>query len=89
MPIPDIEIKRQYSISQVNALTGIPKSTIRFWEKHFQDYLQPLRTTGNQRRYDVNAVEYLKKIQNLVKIEGLTLDGARKRLELEGLSPPF
>ena len=83
MPGPESVNKPIFSISQVNALTGIPKSTIRFWEKQFSDYLQPYRTDGNQRRYDKGDVEYLNKINHLVKVEGLTLEGARKRLELE------
>lgn len=70
-----------FSISQVNALTGVPKSTIRFWEKEFQDFLIPFRTTGNQRRYDTGTVEVVKKIDNLVNIEGFTLDGARRQLK--------
>ena len=40
---------RMFSIGQVNAITGIPKPTIRYWEKEFKDYLDPARTTGNQR----------------------------------------
>ncbi len=70
-----------FSISQVNALTGVPKSTNRFWEKEFQDFLIPFRTTGNQRRYDTGTVEVVKKIDNLVNIEGFTLDGARRQLK--------
>ncbi len=70
-----------YSISQVNALTGVPKSTIRFWEKEFEDYLVPLRTSGNQRRYDRSSVEIIEKINRLVNLEGYTLEGARRQLE--------
>ena len=69
-----------YSISQVNALTGVPKSTIRFWEKEFEEFLVPLRTTGNQRRYDRNTVETIEDIHRLVNEEGYTLEGARKQL---------
>ena len=72
-----------YSISQVNAITGVPKSTIRFWEKEFRDYLNPLRTEGNQRRYDMQTVETLKKIHHLVNEEGYTLEGARRKLNSE------
>lgn len=70
-----------YSISQVNALTGVPKSTIRFWEREFKDFLVPLRTIGNQRRYDRNTVEMIEKINRLVNIEGYTLDGARRQIQ--------
>ena len=70
-----------YSIGQVNALTGIPKPTIRFWEKEFAEFLIPLRTDGNQRRYDRESIERLEKIRQLVHEEGYTLDGARRKLE--------
>ena len=74
-------INRLYSISQVNALTGVPHPTLRFWEKEFSEYLEPQRTVGNQRRYDNEYVENIKLINQLVKVEGITLDGARRKLE--------
>lgn len=70
-----------YSISQVNALTGVPKSTIRFWEKEFSEFLVPLRTDGNQRRYDYQAVEVIEKIDQLVNSDGYTLEGARRKMK--------
>ncbi|HHE46308.1 MAG TPA: MerR family transcriptional regulator [Bacteroidetes bacterium] len=75
-PMPDA----LYSISQVNALTGVPKSTIRFWEKEFNQFLSPLRTAGNQRRYDSKAVEIIARINQLVNTEGYTLEGARRKM---------
>ncbi|MCF7810627.1 MerR family transcriptional regulator [bacterium] len=72
-----------YSISQVNALTGVPKSTIRFWEKEFIDFLIPLRTTGNQRRYDREKVDVIENINRLVNQDGYTLEGARRQLANE------
>ena len=69
-----------YSISQVNALTGVPKSTLRFWEKEFAEFLVPLRTTGNQRRYGAQTVELIEKIDQLVNGEGYTLEGARRKI---------
>ena len=69
-----------FSISQVNALTGVPKSTIRFWEKEFKEFLVPHRTKGNQRRYDRAAVEIVENINRLVTVEGYTLEGARRQL---------
>ena len=69
-----------YSISQVNALTGVPKSTIRFWEKEFEEFLTPLRTTGNQRRYDEKTVSIVTEINQLVNVEGYTLEGARRKM---------
>lgn len=78
-----------YSISQVNALTGVPKSTIRFWEKEFSDFLNPLRSEGNQRRYDKETVETIQTIDRLVNDEGYTLEGARRKLKpVEKVSAP-
>ncbi len=73
---------RLYSIGQVNAITGIPKPTIRYWEKEFERFLDPARTTGNQRRYDEKSIADLEKINYLVKVQGYTIDGARRKLEL-------
>ena len=72
-----------YSIAQVNAITGVAKPTIRFWEKEFKDYLNPLRTEGNQRRYTRNDIELIERINHLVRQEGFTLEGARRKLEAE------
>ena len=74
-------VETLYSIGQVNAITGIPKTTIRFWEKEFSSFLVPLRSAGNQRRYDVKTVATLKMIDQLVNDEGYTLDGARRKLQ--------
>jgi DNA-binding transcriptional MerR regulator len=80
-----INSPKLYSISQVHALTGVPKPTLRFWEKEFKEYIEPERTSGNQRRYNEKTIENIQKINYLVKVEGYTLDGARKKLEvLEG-----
>lgn len=73
---------RMYSIGQVNAITGIPKPTIRYWEREFERFLEPQRTTGNQRRYDDHAIADLEKINYLVKMQGYTIEGARRKLEL-------
>ena len=70
-----------YSISQVNALTGVPKPTLRFWEKEFKEFLEPQRTSGNQRRFNSDDVEKVKQLNHLVKVEGLTLEGAKRKLE--------
>jgi len=72
-----------YSIGQVHAITGIPKPTLRFWEKEFSGYLSPSRTPGNQRRYDENAIRLIERIDRLVHKEGYTLEGARKKLAAE------
>ena len=73
---------KTYSIGQVHAITGIPKPTIRFWEKEFDEYLRPARTSGNQRRYDQEMIARLEKVNFLVKVQGYTIDGAKRKIEL-------
>jgi len=70
-----------YSISQVNALTGVSTPTIRKWESSFRDYLNVVRTRGGQRRFHPEAVEKIENLKKLIYEEGLSLEGARKRLE--------
>lgn len=72
-----------YSIAQVNAITGVAKPTIRFWEKEFSEFLRPQRTEGNQRRYSRTDIEVIERINHLVRVEGFTLEGARKKLDNE------
>jgi len=83
MSTPMTSGSKLYSIGQVHAITGIPKPTLRFWEKEFSSYLQPHRTPGNQRRYDETSIDKISRISKLVHDEGYTLDGARKKLAAE------
>ncbi|HEB84076.1 MAG TPA: MerR family transcriptional regulator [Bacteroidetes bacterium] len=75
-----------YSISQVNALTGVSTPTIRKWEATFREYLKVTRTKGGQRRFHPEAVERIEFLKRLIYEEGLSLQGARKRLEQIGES---
>jgi DNA-binding transcriptional MerR regulator len=75
--------QKLFSIGQVHAITGIPKPTIRFWEKEFEDHLRPMRTPGNQRRYDEESIKTIERINELVHQEGYTLEGARRKLSAE------
>ena len=72
---------RLLSIGQVTALTGVGRSTLRHWETEFKDFLNSVRTKGNQRRFTRDAVRKIEKIKELVESDGLTLKGVRRRLE--------
>jgi len=73
--------ERLLTIGQLTALTGVRKSTIRHWEREFNDFLQSVRTDGNQRRFPAEAVDKVEKIKVLVEEQGLTLRGVRQKLE--------
>lgn len=77
----DLTNDRLLTISQVNALTGVKKSTIRHWEQEFTDFLESVRTEGNQRRFSPDAIEKIEVIKNLVEEQGLTLKGVRRHIE--------
>ncbi len=83
MSTPAVNGTKLYSIGQVYAITGIPKPTLRFWEKEFSSYLSPRRTEGNQRRYDEVTIQRIERINRLVHKEGYTLEGARRKLAAE------
>jgi DNA-binding transcriptional MerR regulator len=52
-----IEMEKQMNIQQVSDQLGLPKSTLRYWEKEFSGTIVPARTAGGQRRYSEADVE--------------------------------
>lgn len=57
----------QYSISDLEKLSGIKAHTIRIWEQRY-NILTPLRTDGNIRFYDDDQVRRLLNISTLIKL---------------------
>ncbi len=53
--------------------------TIRFWEKEFK-VIRPKFFSGNRRYYDNKSIYILKKIKDLLKEDGMTINGAKKYL---------
>jgi DNA-binding transcriptional MerR regulator len=68
------------NIDQVSKLTGVEKSTIRYWEKSFEPFLKPVRTGTNRREYSLEDVNRVKTIKQLVEQEHLTNIGVKLRL---------
>ena len=56
-----------------------PTHTIRYWEKEFKQ-IKPRILNGNRRYYDNENIELLKKIQFLLKDQGMTINGVKKIL---------
>ena len=56
-----------------------PTHTIRFWEKQFKQ-IKPKVLNGNRRYYNYKNIELLKKIQFLLKEQGMTINGVKKLL---------
>lgn len=72
--------KKYYSIAEVSDLTGLPHSTLRFWESEFPDVVKPRRNAGRTRFYTPRDIEGIRMLQYLLKERGLKLDAARAEL---------
>ncbi|MDR2470106.1 MAG: MerR family transcriptional regulator [Tannerella sp.] len=64
------------SIREVAQRFGLNESTLRFWEGAF-GRLKPRKKNG-RRQYSKEDVQLVQWIYQLVKVEKMTLDGARK-----------
>jgi DNA-binding transcriptional MerR regulator len=68
------------TIDQISRLSGVSKSTLRYWEKSFREFLQPTRTSSNRREYSLEDLDLVQTIKRLLEQEHLTARGARLRL---------
>lgn len=78
-----IEMKRSMSIQEVSDKTGLPKSTLRYWEKEFNGIISPGRTSGGQRRYQYHHIEIFRNIRSLKK-EGKSIPEIRELFSEQG-----
>lgn len=79
--------KLYYSIGEVAKLFDVNTSLIRFWEKEFTQ-IQPKKNSKGNRLFTVKDIEHFNKIYQLVKLEGYTLDGAKKALKSKATPAP-
>ena len=68
------------TIEQVSQLTGVRKSTLRYWEKSFEEFLKPARTHSNRREYTMEDLNLVRTIKRLLDEENLTSEGVRLML---------
>ena len=74
------EIEKIYfSISEVAEMFDVNASLLRFWEKEFPQ-LQPRKNSKGNRMYSKKDIELFKKIHELVRVKGFTLEGAKNAL---------
>ena len=82
--VPTIDIqhlsKLYYSIGELSTLFGVNASLLRFWEKEFQFVISKKNAKGN-RLYSIKEIEKINRIYLLVKVEGYTIEGAKKALK--------
>lgn len=73
---------RRYRIGQAAEKLGLNPSVLRYWESEFPQ-LEPVRTRKGQRLYTEEHLALVERIRAMVHGEGLTIEGARRRLEQE------
>ena len=79
MPLNQPIQKRYFSISEVAKMLDFNPSLLRFWEKEFKQ-IQPKTNARGKRSYKQEDIDVIRQIYELVKVQGLTLEGARKAL---------
>jgi len=76
----NLKDKRYYSIGEVASAFKVNASLIRFWEQEF-DVLKPKKNKKGNRLFTNDDVKNLQLIYRLVKEQGYTLEGAKKKLK--------
>ena len=79
MPLNQPIQKRYHSISEVAKMLDVNPSLLRFWEKQFKQ-IQPKTNARGKRAYRQEDIDVIRRIYDLVKVQGLTLEGARKAM---------
>ncbi|WP_272700401.1 MerR family transcriptional regulator [Desulfovibrio sp. Fe33] len=75
----DLRDFKRYKIGQAAKEIGVKTYVLRFWEGEF-DEIDPIRTESGQRLYTEEHLEIIREIKRLLYDEGLTIDGAKKKL---------
>ncbi|MBW1708257.1 MAG: MerR family transcriptional regulator [Deltaproteobacteria bacterium] len=70
------------NIDQVSTLTGVKKTTLRYWEKEFSEYLQPQRTDTNRRQYSMDDISRVENLKQLIEVEKYKSIGVKMKLGL-------
>ena len=75
-----ISPEKKFTSSEISAQLKIPRSTLRYWEKEFADFIQTQETSGKHRRYGPREIEVLKEIKELLDVKKYTIAGAKRRM---------
>jgi DNA-binding transcriptional MerR regulator len=81
MPYKEPKIEKLfYAIGEVAEMFDVNTSLIRLWEKEF-DIIKPRKNKKGNRLFTKEDVENFHLIYNLVKVRGMTLAGAKKKMK--------
>src|SRR5687767_13728400 len=68
------------TISEVHRRTGIPVTTLRFYERELPDFFTIEKTRGGHRRYTEETIQQFLLLKRMVETDGLRLSQIRDRL---------
>lgn len=77
------------TIAEVSRQTGIPTTTLRFYEKELPGLLQIFKTRGGHRRYRPEDVAKIELVRRLTSREGVPLSQVRGVLTSRGDHEPL
>ena len=77
--------KKYYSIGEVAEFLNVNTSLLRFWEKEFKQ-IKPMIKASGIRKYTQENIETISIIYNMLKKDGLTIQGAKKKLNSKDIS---
>ena len=77
--------KKYYSISEVASHFNVNTSLLRYWEKEF-DEINPLIKSTGIRKFTSENIETISIIYTMLKKDGLTIQGAKKKLKSKDIS---
>ena len=72
-------VKLYYRIGEVAQIVGVQPHVLRYWETEFRT-IRPQKSHKGQRVYSRRDVEKLLKVKDLLKNQGFTIAGAKKKL---------
>ena len=78
--LPPIPAKRYFTIGEVAELCDVKPYVLRYWEREFTQ-LRPVKRRGNRRYYQHHEVLMIRRIRELVHLQGLSIDDARRELQ--------
>lgn len=80
--IKDLTMQKPYlSIGEVAEKFDVSVDLLRRWEKDFPRYLHPRRTAGDTRVYSQKDLQQVAVIYRLMRVEGLSVEGTKRRLK--------
>ena len=72
------------TITETAEILDLPAHVLRFWESKFK-YIKPMKRGGGRRYYRPEDIHLLLGIKQLLYLEGLTIKGAQKVIQTNGV----